>query len=88
MSKEYKAITFIRFEWKAPKRAKGVGQVDDNDILRAVLLAEDFPDGRWVVFRCHDRMHAIKVAHRIREFGFNVTVIAHDNEVWLQYGAH
>lgn len=83
-AQKYRSIEFVRYEKELPKREKQAKQINEHDILRAVLLAEDANGERWSVFRCEDRMHAIKAAHCIRGFGFNVEVHARGKFLYVR----
>lgn len=77
-------IVFMGWTTELPNRDKQSEQLDEHDILLAVLLAEDSDGSKWVIFKCEDRMHAIKAARRINEFGFDVEAVARKDNIYVR----
>lgn len=77
-------LRFIGWQDVLPKRERRTDVLDEHDILRAVILAESKEGDVWVVFECEDRMHAIKAAHYINGFGFNVEAVARVDRLYIR----
>lgn len=82
--KETRKVTFRGWHTELPRRAKRACQLSEHDLLRIVILAEADEKCRWVEFQCEDRLHAVKVAHLINTFGFDVEVKAHEDSVFAK----
>lgn len=80
----YRTVTFMGWVEDIPARQGRKGQVNEHDILRMILLAEDDEEKRWASFRCEDELHAAKVALEIRGYGFGVKAVARADRVFVR----
>lgn len=84
MTKTARGVKFLGWVDSLPPRDDKKPLLTEHDILRMVLLAENSKDGQWCMFRCDDRMHAIKVADLIRKEGFSVEITARADIVYIR----
>lgn len=81
---EYRSIEFKGWHTEIPKREAAKRQLTEHDLLCILILAESDDKGRWVEFKCEDKMHAIKVANHIETFGFDVEIKAREDRVYAR----
>lgn len=79
-----KHVRFVGWTDHIEARDTQSEQIGEHDILRMVILAEDDDKGRWVVFQCEDRMHAIKVASVVKKYDFAVEIASRRDRVYLR----
>lgn len=79
-----RSVRFVGWTETIEARDTQSEQISEHDLLRMVILAEDDEKGRWVVFQCEDRMHAIKVASVIRKYDFRVEIASRRDRVYLR----
>jgi len=77
-------IRFVGWTEHVEARDTQSEQITEHDLLRMVILAEDDALGRWVVFQCEDRMHAIKVASVVKRYDFAVEITSRRDRVYLR----
>lgn len=79
-----RSVRFVGWTENIEARDTQSEQISEHDCLRMVILAEDDVLGRWVVFQCEDRMHAIKVASVIKRYEFAVEIASRRDRVYLR----
>lgn len=79
-----RSIRFVGWTEHIEERDTQAEQISEHDLLRVVILAEDDEKGRWVVFQCEDRMHAIKVASVIKKYDFTVEIASRRDRVYIR----
>lgn len=83
-SRDARHIEFMGWHVSIPPKDERLGIISEHDVLRIVLLAEDAM-GAWCEFKCDDRLHAIKVAHAVREYKFgDIEVAARAERVYAR----
>lgn len=78
-----KRFEFMGWADGVPPKGERVRNLDEFDMLRLVLLAEE-SDHRFVVFACADTDHAKQVVQYIRREGFDVEIVSRGGRVYAR----